>query len=76
MLVFPYIFGRHIPKMVRQIFNKGKLNNKFKQIFDHLDETILIINKENYSISYVNNFFYQQFKDTLLKLQDDEISEC
>ena len=57
--LFPYIFGRHIPKFIQEIYDIGKQNEKFKQIFDQLNESIIILNKEDDSISYVNNYFYQ-----------------
>ena len=50
--------GRHIPNMILLIFQKDKLK-KFKQIFDNLDETIIIINIKEDSIKYVNFNFYQ-----------------
>lgn len=72
IIAFPFVFGRHIPNMITSIFNKAKLNSKFKQIFDNLEETILIINVENYSLSYVNNYFYMQFKDIIIHIPDLE----
>lgn len=62
--------GRHIPDMIRLILKKSNFYNKFKQIYDNLDETIIIINKNNYSIEYMNDYFFKQFKE-LLK-NDDE----
>ena len=44
-LTWPHFMGRHIPRIIQEIFKKGKLNEKFKQIFDKLDETIIIIDK-------------------------------
>ena len=46
----------------------GKLNQKFKQIFDKLDETIIIIDKKNFKISYVNDYFYSSFKNVLIEI--------
>ena len=59
VMTFPYLFGRHFPLLIKKIISKGKLNNKFKQVFDNLDEAIIIFNKEYNSISYVNEHFYK-----------------
>ena len=75
VVCFPYVFGRHIPKLVRGIIVKRKLNEKFKQIFDKLDETIIILNKDDNSISYVNDYFYLWFKDILIKMPDQDKPE-
>ena len=30
VVAFPLLFGHHLPKLIKEIFKKGKLNNKFK----------------------------------------------
>ena len=57
-LVYVMYLGRHIPDMIKLILKKSKFYNKFKQIYDSLDETIMIINKKNYSVEYMNDFFF------------------
>ena len=55
--ILTFKVGRHIPDMILMIFQKDKLK-KFKQIFDNLDETIIIININEDSIKYVNFSFF------------------
>ena len=43
--------------MLDLILQKGKFNNKFKQIYDNFDDTILIIDKNNLTIEYINDQF-------------------
>ena len=73
-----FFLGRHIPKMIEEILQKKKLE-KFKQIYDSLDETILNINKQDYSIEYKNESFYKQFreipKDDMNLFSDTKIFE-
>lgn len=57
-IVYVMYLGRHIPDMIKLILKKSQFYNKFKQIYDNIDETIMIINKNNYSIEYMNDFFY------------------
>ena len=69
---FPFLFGRHFPKLIERVINQGKLNNKFKQIFDKLDESIIIMNTNDKIITYVNDYFYHQFKDIVSKIPDQD----
>ena len=41
------------------IIKKNQQNSKFKQIFDNLDETVFIVNKNKIQIGYANNFFFK-----------------
>ena len=75
MVGFNCYVGRHIPKMLDLLLQKGKFNKKFKQIFDNLDETILIINNSNQSIEYMNKFFFIQFKEIIESLESQADSE-
>ena len=50
-----FLLGRHIPNMLDLIVQKGKFNKKFKQIYDNFDETILIVDRRNYSLEYIND---------------------
>ena len=59
-IILTFFAGRHIPDMIKIIQIKEKLG-KFKQIFDNLDETILIVNTKGTNIKYVNNSFSTQF---------------
>ena len=61
--------------MLELLLQKGKFNKKFKQIFDNLDETILIINNNNQSIEYMNKFFFIQFKEIIESLESQVDSE-
>ena len=45
---------------------------KFKQIFDKMDETILIVNLNEYSLEFLNIFFYIQFKDMIKQFPDTD----
>ena len=69
-VLFPLIFARHMPKLVYNILNRGKLNEKFKLIFDKLNETIIIMDKKENSISYINDYFYHQFKEILVQIPE------
>lgn len=60
-----FYLGRHIPQMLDLIIKKGKFNKKFKQIYDNFDETIIIINKNNFKFEYMNDKFYVQFKEMI-----------
>ena len=64
-------------ELIRERFNT---NQKFKQIFDNIDECIIIINKHNSSIEYVNSKFMKVFKEDILQVwskceisMDDEV---
>ena len=52
--------------MLDLILEKGKFNKKFKQIYDNFDETILIIDKNSFSLEYMNEQFHLDFKDIML----------
>lgn len=37
-------------------------NAKFKDIFNNIDESIIILSQNNFEIDYVNNQFLKSFK--------------
>ena len=45
-----------------------KDNNKFKYIFDKLDESIIIIQDKSFQIDYVNNKFLMEFDHEILSI--------
>lgn len=68
--------GRHIPDMIKLILKKSRFFNKFKQIYDKLDNTIMIVNKNNYSIEYMNDFFFTMFSEMIKENPVDENDPC
>lgn len=48
-------------------------NNKFKCIFDNLDEAIIIIQNKNLQIDYVNNKFLMEFDNEIISIYDQNI---
>ena len=53
-----------------QTKNNIESNNKFKQIFDNLDESIIIVRKSDFKIEYVNQKFFSIFEVDILKVWD------
>ena len=68
------VMGRHIPKILEQNKKKSKQNNKFKQIYENLDESIILINQFSYKLEFLNKFFYQQFKHVLKTNKSGKVS--
>ena len=44
----PFVFARHIPKAIATIVKKKRMTEKFKKIFDNLEESIFIVDNQNY----------------------------
>ena len=65
MLIINYIFMNNLGKNIFEIVNNMdasiKDNNKFKNIFDNLDESVIIIQDQSFQIEYVNNKFLIEF---------------
>ena len=53
--------GRNIFEIVKNMDVSLKDNNKFKSIFDNLDESVIIIQDQSFQIEYVNNKFLMEF---------------
>ena len=45
---------------------KKRVAEKFKKIFDNLEESIFIVDKEKFHLKYANNFFYTRFRDIIV----------
>ena len=58
-VVYINYMARHFPTLIDVIIKKNQQNSKFKQIFDNLDETVFIVNKNKIQIGYANNFFFK-----------------
>ena len=58
MVLLYYQTGKNIPNLINIIIEKVTFIDKFKCVHDNLDETILIINEQNYSIWYMNDYFF------------------
>ena len=50
-----------------------KDNTKFKQIFDNLGESIIIIQDKILQIDYVNNKFLMEFNKEIISIYDTGI---
>ena len=51
---------------------QSKYNRKFKEIFDSLDEAVIIISKESKQIEYVNTKFCRDFEKPILKKLENQ----
>ena len=64
--LFMYMTGRNVFKIVTNMDSSLKDNNKFKYIFDNLDESIIIIQDKKQQIDYVNNKFLMEFDSEII----------
>ena len=60
--IFLGVIGRRIFLTVTNMDNEINDNAKFKNIFNNIDESIIILQPENMEIDYVNNQFLTTFK--------------
>ena len=63
--------SKYFPDLIKLILQKDKLM-KFKKIFDNLDETIMIVNQNDFSLEYMNIQFYLQFKEMIQQFPDSQ----
>ena len=62
--------GKNIFEIVNNMDSSIKDNNKFKNIFDNLDESVIIIQDQSFQIEYVNNNLFIEFKSEIVSIYD------
>ena len=70
---FIFLTGRNVFIIVKNMDLSLRDNNKFKCIFDNLDEAIIIIQNKNLQIDYVNNKFLMEFDNEIISIYDQNI---
>ena len=55
-------------KIIQRMKVHNQSNEKFKKIFDNIDECMIIINQEDNTIEYANQKFFNIFQTEILKV--------
>ena len=67
-MILMIFMARNIFLIITNMDLSRKDNNKFKYIFDKLDESIIIIQDKSLQIDYVNNKFLMEFKHEIFTI--------
>ena len=67
-MILMIFMARNIFLIITNMDLSMKDNNKFKYIFDKLDESIIIIQDKSLQIDYVNNKFLMEFKHEIFTI--------